>query len=181
METGFKVCDAMTREPVVVSPNVSIQECAKIMSEHKVGALIVKEGSLPVGIITEQDIVRKAVTLNHIPSKKLASEIMEPKINTIEPEKDIYDALMKMRDLNIRHLPVMSGKSMVGLLTLKDVLKIEPQLFDMMVDRLEVREQERKPVHVHSKDEGICQECGEYAKKLYEKKGSLTCMKCLDR
>jgi signal-transduction protein with cAMP-binding, CBS, and nucleotidyltransferase domain len=51
-----------------------------------------------------------------------------------------------MSDLNIRHLPVVEDDRMVGLLTLKDILKIQPQLFEILVDKFEIREQDRKLV-----------------------------------
>ena len=78
----------MTKKPVTISPDLSLQECAKIMSQEHVGAVIVHSKELD-GIITEQDIVRKAVISNDKPSVRKASEIMETMMHTIEPEKDI--------------------------------------------------------------------------------------------
>ena len=52
-------------------------------------------------------------------------EVMETKLALISPEKDIFEGLIKMRDLNISHLPVVDGKRLLGLLTIKDILKIE--------------------------------------------------------
>lgn len=69
---------------------------------------------------------------------------MEKDFPTIGPEKDIYDAIVLMRDKNVRHLPVMSKSTMVGFLTGKDVLKFQPQLFEVLADRIELREIERK-------------------------------------
>jgi signal-transduction protein with cAMP-binding, CBS, and nucleotidyltransferase domain len=178
MKTGYKVCDAMTRQPVVVSPKASLQECAKIMGDEHVGAVIVKEGDVLAGIITEQDIVRKSVILDDKPSSRTAKDIMETGMHTIEPEKDIYDALVHMKEHNIRHLPVTDGKGMLGLLTLKDVLKIEPQLFDLLVEKFEVREEEKKPVNNQTKEEGLCQQCGKYASKLFEQEGTMVCRSC---
>ncbi len=179
MKTGYKVCDAMTEKPITISPDLSLQECAKIMADHHVGAVIVHSKELN-GIITEQDIVRKSVINNDKPSVRKASEIMETMIHTIEPEKDIYDALIHMREKNIRHLPVMSGGEMVGLLTLKDILKIEPQLFDLIVEKFELREEERKPINTQNEKEGICQECGKYAEELVESDGVFVCQKCVE-
>ena len=179
MKTGYKVCDAMTKKPVTISPDLSLQECAKIMSQEHVGAVIVHSKELD-GIITEQDIVRKAVISNDKPSVRKASEIMETMMHTIEPEKDIYDALVHMKEKNIRHLPVVSDGKMVGLLTLKDILKIEPQLFDLLVDKFEVREEERKPINNLPEKEGVCQECGKYAEELLDKEGTLICPNCAE-
>ena len=178
MKTGYKVCDAMTKKPITVSPDVSIQECAKIMSDMHVGSLIVKDKENLVGIITEQDIVRKSVISNDKPAVRKASDIMETEMHTIEPEKDVFEALVSMKDLNIRHLPVMSSAEMIGLLTLKDILKIQPQLFDLLVDKFELREAERKPINQPEESGSLCEVCGNYSENLADHEGSLKCFDC---
>lgn len=178
MKTGYKVMDAMTTKPIAVSPEITLQECASIMDENHVGALAVKDNEHSVGILTEQDIVRKVIAKGLNPLKKKVKEIMETKLVIVEPETDIYDALIKMRDLNIRHLPVVKDNIMVGLLTLKDILKIQPQLFDLLVEKFELREENRKPINRIIQNEGICQACGEYSEKIKDVNGSLFCPKC---
>ena len=122
--------------------------------------------------------MRKGVSAGLDPKKTKVSDIMAKELITIAPDSDIYEALIKMRDLNIRHLPVMDGSKMIGLLTLKDVLKIEPQLFDIMVEKFELREESRKPIHHISPNEGICESCGEYFEKLNKVDSSLLCDNC---
>jgi len=178
MKTGYKVCDTMTHEPIVVTPSTTLQECANTMAKHHVGALIVKDKDKLVGILTEQDIVRKAVIKGVDPKKVTAGDIMEKNVRTISPDKDIFDALIIMRDLNIRHLPVSDDGKMVGLLTLKDILKIEPQLFDLLIEKFELREEARKPIHHVKEHEGICQICGNYSEELIEKDNTLMCQSC---
>ena len=179
-KTGYKVCDAMTEHPVVVSPKTRLKECSKIMNEKHVGALIVKENDALLGLITEQDIVRKVIAKGINPLKEKVGGYMEKNVVTISPKDDIFEALTKMRNLNIRHLPVIDGKKMVGLLTLKDALKIQPQLFSLLLDKFELREESRKPIYHPRENEGICQFCGEYTEHLYEREGSFICEKCND-
>ena len=146
MKTGYKVCDAMTVKPIIVSPNQDIQECAKKMMKHGVDSLIIKEKDRPVGIFTENDLIR--VVAENIDIKKTKiKDVMTKKLTTIGPEKDIFDALKLMLDKDIRRLPVVDSGKVVGFLTLKDILKIEPELFDLIVDKLELREEERKPIY----------------------------------
>lgn len=156
MKTGYKVSDAMTENPIFMGPDDNIVDCAKKMREYKVGALIVKEGEKVAGICTEQDLVYKLIAENKHPEKVLMKDVMCNNVRTISANMDIFEAIMKMRDLNVRRLPVVgeSGE-LVGLLTSKDVLKIEPQLFDMLVDKIDVREEERKPVKVQNADEEV--------------------------
>ena len=61
MKTGYKVCDAMTKAPIFVPPETSIGRCAQVMNENNVGSLLVKKGTKLIGIITDQDIVRKII------------------------------------------------------------------------------------------------------------------------
>jgi CBS domain-containing protein len=177
MRTGYKVLDAMTTNPIVVKPGVSLKECAKIMDKEHVGSLVVKDNGSVLGIITEQDIVRKLVAKGINPIDQKVDEYMESKLETIGPGVDIYEALTRMRDVNIRHLPVVDNGEMVGLLTLKDILKIEPQLFDLLVEDFNIREETRKPIDTVTK-EGICQSCGAFSDELKCIGNTLVCTIC---
>jgi signal-transduction protein with cAMP-binding, CBS, and nucleotidyltransferase domain len=176
METGYKVADAMTMNPISVNADTTLLECARIMSEKHVGTVVVKHWN-SLGILTEQDIVRKAVA-NGVNVNEKVKDFMETKLITISPAMDIYHALIKMRDNNIRHLPVVENNEMVGLLTIKDILKIEPQLFDLIVEKFELREESRKIPNRIIPTEGICQACGEYSEKVNETNGLILCENC---
>lgn len=180
MKTGVKVGDAMTREPIFARPNDDIRKCAKIMAREHIGSLIIKENKKLVGLVTEQDIVRKTLAKGKDPLKMKISDIMVKKIVSIDPDKDIYDALVIMRDKNIRQIPVMHQGNLVGLLTLKDILKIEPQLFDLLVEKFEIRESGRKPIKRKPYIEGECENCSNYA-QLYYINDQWLCEECKDQ
>ena len=160
MKTGYKVYDCMTTKPISVSSESTLEECGKVMAKNHVGALVIKDSHKSLGVITEQDIVRKVIAKGVNPLGKKVREFMAAKLITISPNDDIYEALIKMRDHNIRHLPVVDKGNMIGLLTLKDVLKIEPSLFELLVEKFELREEKRKPIDRIIQKEGICQGCG---------------------
>ena len=144
MDTGIKVGDLMTKEPVTVSHNTSLQECARIMAKEHVGSLLVTKNKKLVGVVTEQDIVRKAVIKNLSAKNNPISKVMETKLITVSPSLDIFEALKKMSKFNIRHLPVMHKGAMVGFITTKDILKVQPELFDILQDKIEIRQQEQR-------------------------------------
>lgn len=180
LKTGVKIGDAMTSKPVSVSPDKTIEDCSKVMLESHVGSLVIMEKTEKlVGIITEQDIVRKVVAKKLDPQKTKVSEVMVTKIITAEPDTDLYDALVIMRDNNIRHLPVTHNKKLVGYLTIKDILKIQPQLFEIIVEKFELREEDHKPLGMGEGD--TCEACGMMADKLYSIDGMLYCSKCRPR
>ena len=177
MKSGYKVADAMTINPISVSTDITLLECSRIMSEKHVGTVVIKDNEHSLGILTEQDIVRKAVAKG-VNVNERVKDFMETKLITISPNADIYDALIKMRDNNIRHLPVVEDNKMLGLLTIKDILKIEPELFDLIVEKFELREESRKPINRIIPTEGICQECGEYSERVREISGTALCENC---
>ncbi len=137
MKTGVSVVDAMTHSPVTVMPTKSLEFCAKLMKEKNIGSLIVEQDKKLLGIITEWDVVRKVVADGRDPKFMRAEDIMENKVVTIEPDKDVFEALVTMRNSDIRHLPVVNGSELLGFLTLKDVLKIQPELFDILLEKVE--------------------------------------------
>jgi len=108
--------------------------------------LLVKENEQVIGILTEQDMVRKGIASTGNTALKKVKEVMETGLVTTSPQEDIFEALRIMRDYNIRHLPVMYQGKFVGLVTLKDILKIEPDLYEILVEKIELREAKRKPV-----------------------------------
>lgn len=145
MKTGVNVGDAMTRKPVYVTPETSLSECAKIMHENNVGSLIVSENEELQGILSERDMVKKALIKDLKELKKLkAKDIMTRNVITITSKEDIYDAILTMKDESIRRLPVVAGKKIVGLLTYSDILKIQPDLYTLFIERFQIKESERK-------------------------------------
>jgi len=178
MKTGYKVYDCMTTKPISIISDTSLEQCAKVMAKNHVGALVIRDNHKSIGLITEQDIVRKVVAKDINPITKKVKDFMEKKLKTVSPNADIYDALIIMRDSNIRHLPVVDNGKMVGLLTLKDILKIEPSLFDLLVEKFELREETRKPINRIIEREAICQGCGAYVEDVVKVKGSLLCERC---
>ena len=146
IKTGYTVGDAMTMNPITIPANKTLRDAAKIMSKEHIGSLLVTEEKNIIGIITERDIVKKAVALLGNPSLKKVKEVMATDLVTTTPDEDIFEAIRIMRDYNFRHLPVKHNGKIVGLVTLKDILKIEPDLYEIMVEKIQLREEERKPV-----------------------------------
>jgi CBS domain-containing protein len=171
MKTKIRVKDAMTMHPITIDVKKGVCDCAKMMEKHRIGGVLVVDNKKLVGILTEQDIVRKLVAKGKnldIPLK----QIMETDIITTTSDLDIYDAMMIMRDEDIRHLPIVEKGKLKGLITLKDILRIEPQLFDYLVARYELREAENKPLSE------VCELCGCLTDKIYNVKGSKVCKNC---
>ena len=181
MKIGYQVADVMTTTPVTVAPDTLLLEAAKIMRENHVNSIILSEGDQVKGILTDQDIVRKVVAEGLDPTKTRVGDVAERVLVTIMPQEDIYEAMLIMREHEIRHLPVVDDGKFIGFITLKDILKIEPELLDIMIEKYQIRSPMVKSVRKSWKSlaDGICDECGEYSVKLQEIDDRFLCSSCV--
>lgn len=144
METGLCVAEIMTRKPITVPRNLSVRSAARIMKDKGVGSLLVTENGDLLGIMTKSDVIREVVAEARDAANITVGEIMVDAVITITPEKDIFDALVLMKDNDVRHLPVLDDDVLAGFLTIKDIIKVNPALFELIRDNIELREEERK-------------------------------------
>ncbi len=113
----------MNVPPVTVHHSTSISEVANLMFSMGVGSvMVVDEGGSIVGIFTERDLVRLVATGKFSADLQVYSVMTRNPI-TIEPNALVYDALRKMRDYNIRHLPVVDSENKpIGMVSVRDIL-----------------------------------------------------------
>lgn len=182
MKVGIKVGDVMTRKFVSVKSNVSVRDCAKLMMKKHVGSLIISDGQKLSGILTEGDILL-AVAKGIDMKKTNVAKIMTKKVIGINPSKDIYDALALMKSRKVRWLPILADGNVIGFLTEKDILKLQPDLFDIASQNIKIAEEEEKWKRVKNIDEyrwvkeGPCHECGVYD-LLYKVGNRYLCADC---
>lgn len=118
----MKVKKAMHQGVVWVSPDTPVTEVARKMRESDVGAIPVGENDRLIGMITDRDIVCRAVADEKNVAKLTARDVMTPGISYCEADADIEDALETMEKKKIRRLPVIDeNRRMVGMLSLGDV------------------------------------------------------------
>lgn len=132
METGYKIGDVMNQTVHTIDVQATTQEAAKKMAEAKVGSLVVLHESNPVSIITEQDIARKVVGAGLNPQETTVNHIMADLLHMIEPELDVYHASVKMNQEKIKHLPVVQNGSLVGMISFKDIIQVQPSFIEMI-------------------------------------------------
>ncbi len=182
MKTGIQVADAMTKDPICVGPNESLYEAVKLMKANKVNSLIVRDGNKLLGIVTDGDFVRHIILSKLDPEKVPIKQIMTTKLVTITPEVDITDAMKVLAIENLRHLPVVQEDKFVGLLTIKDALKINPSLLELFIEKMKIRESERKLSLINQSPdrvmEGRCEICSKMAVLSEIGGGMLVCEQC---
>lgn len=179
--TGIKVGDIMTRSFISVSPDTNLIDCAREMTKKRVGSLVLKEGKRLAGLLTEKDIIW-AMTKSRDLRKIKAKDIASRKVATIKPGADLYEALSRMKKLKFRRLPVVTEGSVIGLLTLRDILRIEPSLFTDVSMAEKIREESEKLKRLQGSKpstDGICEECGS-SSSLFRVDSRLLCGECKD-
>ncbi len=185
MEIGVAVGDIMTRNFVSIKPDSNLIQAARKMLKNRVGSLVVIENKQLRGIITERDIIWAIIKKN---KKELSNikvnAIAKKKVYTIKPSADLYKALKKMKSTGYRWLPVTKKKQVIGLLTIKDILRVEPSLFETAQEIMQIKENSRKLNQIknskitRSQTEGVCEECGNLD-ILYNIDNRFICESCM--
>ncbi|BCA52873.1 hypothetical protein W02_00130 [Nitrospira sp. KM1] len=112
----------MTRHIVDIAAGTSAIEAARLMKSRKVGSVLVRRNNEVIGIVTEPDIVRKVVGAERIPYYIAVDEIMSSPVIGIDARRPVTEAADLMEQHGTRHLAVMKGGSIVGILSVRDLL-----------------------------------------------------------
>lgn len=177
------VADVMTREPVTISPDANLLECARKMVKKKVGSLLLTDKKKFMGFISEKDILWALVKKsNRDLTKVKAVDISPKKIATIKPEATINEAIEKMKKTRFERLPVVLNSKLVGVITAKDILNFHPELYPEIEEFSKIKEEAEKLKRVKKAEmgkDGICEECG-HEGILFIIDGMLICENCKD-
>ena len=120
-----------------VSPETSVLDALKLMAEKQIGALLVLEGDQIVGIVSERDFVRKIAQMNLCAVESPVRDYMTTRVIIIKPDNSIDDCMALMTDKHIRHLPVMEGGSLVGMISIGDLVKEAIKGYETTIKQLE--------------------------------------------
>ena len=120
-----------------IAPEAIVLDALEMMAKHNIGALLVMSGEDQVGILSERDCSRKVELMGRNARDTKVSEIMTSDVVTVDCSQPLEECMSLMIDRNIRHLPVYDGKELMGLLSVRDVLKEVIEVQQMMLSELE--------------------------------------------
>ena len=106
-----------------IAPNASVYEAIHLMAEKEVGALIVMEGAKLVGVFSERDYARKIILEGRSSENTKVAEIMSGDVFTARPDNKIEECMAMMTEKRIRHLPILDGDEVIGVISLGDLVK----------------------------------------------------------
>lgn len=110
-------------EIYAIAPEIPVLEAIKHMAERRVGALLVMRGEVLVGILSERDYARKVILQGRSSAQTAVSEIMSSPVLTVSPDTDVFDCMRLCTDSRIRHLPVVDNETVVGVISIGDLVK----------------------------------------------------------
>ena len=115
--------DKKHKEVISIAPNRPVFDALVILAEYKIGALAVVENDKLVGIFSERDYAREVILQGRSSKTTQIHEVMTAKVISGKPDDMVDKSMSLMSEKNIRHLPVMDGENLIGMLSLGDLVK----------------------------------------------------------
>ena len=123
MKTVRQLLDSKAIGVVTIDPGAAVFDALARMAEYEIGALVVVEDGHVIGILSERDYARKVILHNKHSREIPVKEIMTDRVFYVSPDNTLADCMTLMTDRRVRHLPVMSGDELVGVLSIGDLVK----------------------------------------------------------
>ena len=137
MNTLSQLLHGKSSEVWSIGPDDSVYDAIHLMAEKGIGALVVLEDKTLVGIISERDYARQVVLKDRSSKETLVKDIMSDKVVYADPDQTVDECLALMTEKRFRHLPVMDGGQMIGLVSMGDLVKTIIAEQKVTIDQLE--------------------------------------------
>ncbi len=121
-----KVRDVLRRkgeDVYSVGPLATVIDAVHVMNDHHVGSVLVTEGGYPVGIFSERDVLVRVVAAQRDPRQTLVRDVMTTRLYTTSPDDSLLDVMTLMTERRCRHVPVLDGDELIGLISIGDLTK----------------------------------------------------------
>ena len=115
--------DSKVRHVIAVAPDTTVLDAVKLMADKAVGSLVVMEDDALCGIITERDYARKVIIKGRASESTQVAEIMSSNVFTTTGDQTVNECMEQMSKNSIRHLPVVEGDSVIGMISMRDLVQ----------------------------------------------------------
>lgn len=119
------VLEAKGKSVATVGPDATVLDAAEVMNRHHIGAVVVVKGEEIVGIFTERDVLNRVVAARKDPAATKVHEVMTAKVAVCAPDTPVESCRAAMTRNKLRHLPVVDGRKLVGMISSGDILARE--------------------------------------------------------
>ena len=123
MNTVGEILQTKGHQVWSVTPDTSVFEALELMAEKQIGAVLVIENERVIGVFSERDYARKVILKGRSSHTTLVSELMTRKIVYVSPEDKVDECMALMTAKRVRHLPVLENHTLLGIVTIGDVVK----------------------------------------------------------
>jgi CBS domain-containing protein len=106
-----------------VGPLATVIDAVHMMNDHHVGSVLVCEGGDPVGVFSERDVLVRVVAAQRDPRRTLVRDVMTTRLHTATPDDTLLDVMRLMTERRCRHVPVMEGGRLLGMVSIGDLTK----------------------------------------------------------
>ena len=106
-----------------VGPLATVIDAVNTMNDHHVGSVLVCEGGYPVGVFSERDVLVRVVAAHRDPRQTLVRDVMTTRLYTASPDDTLLEVMRLMTDRRCRHVPVMDGGQLIGVVSIGDLTK----------------------------------------------------------
>ncbi len=137
MITVSQILDTKGRAVWTIAPEAKVFEALKLMAAKDVGALVVTDKDRVAGIISERDYARKVALMGRFSQDTPVRDIMTTEIYVVHPESTAEECMALMTDRRIRHLPVIDGAGLAGVISIGDVVKSIISQQKMTIEQLQ--------------------------------------------
>jgi CBS domain-containing protein len=138
MKTAAQILKSKPDQTVhTLEPTASAYEAAKFMADKNIGALVVIERGKVVGIVSERDCARKLVAMARSSQDTLLRDIMSTPVMYVRPDQTGEECMALMTENRLRHLPVMDGGQLIGLVSIGDLVKVTISEQQFIIEQLE--------------------------------------------
>ena len=125
------------KEVISIAPHRPVFDALVVLAEYKIGALVILDGDKLVGIFSERDYAREIVLKGKSSKTTPISEVMSTNVLTVKPNDTVEQAMSIMSDKHIRHLPVLEGNKVIGMLSIGDLVKETIDYQQRLIKQLE--------------------------------------------
>lgn len=122
----------MVEDVITVEESVTVKNAVEIMNKYEIGCLIVTKRGKPVGIVTERDMLTRVLAEMRSPEKTKIIDIMSRPLIVADPSMELEEAARLMFKTKVKKLPVVSNGKLVGLVTLTDIARFQPQMIKLL-------------------------------------------------
>ena len=137
MRTVRQLLEGKPADVFSIAPDAAVIDAIRLMAERRVGALLVMEGPRLAGIVSERDYARKVVLQGRSSKDTPVRDIMTAQVVTVTPADSTEHCMELVTNSRIRHLPVLDGEQVVGVLSIGDLVKAVIEMQRQDIDQLQ--------------------------------------------